>query len=82
MISRTTSSNFGKRAIKKMAPKEMIEVIDAFKTLVEKETGSSRKAKEMENTCMRVGVKIYFLVLDGNVAPSKVLIHLSLERRR
>lgn len=81
VISKTTTSKMGKRAVKKMAPKEMIELINALKTLVEKETGSSRKAHTIENNILRVGVKIYFLVTEGKVPPAQVaLLFLHLHR--
>ena len=63
----------GKRAIKSKAPPQMTELINALKTLVQRETGSSRKANDMENNVLRVGVKMYFLVVDGKLEPRQVL---------
>jgi hypothetical protein len=72
VIAKTTTSKMGKRAIKSKAPPQMTELMDALKMLVQKETGSSRKANELENNVLRVGVKIYFLVVDGKLMPQQV----------
>lgn len=73
VIAKTTTSKMGKRAIKSKAPPQMTELINALKTLVQRETGSSRKANDMENNVLRVGVKMYFLVVDGKLEPRQVL---------
>lgn len=74
VIAKTTTSKMGKRAIKSKAPPQMTELINALKTLVQRETGSSRKANDMENNVLRVGVKMYFLVVDGKLEPRQVLL--------
>lgn len=74
VIAKTTTSKMGKRAIKSKAPPQMTELINALKTLVQRETGSSRKANDMENNVLRVGVKMYFLVVDGKLEPRQVLV--------
>jgi len=72
MISKTTTSKMGKRAVRSKAPREMVELLDALKTLVQKETGSSAKSKEVENDILRVGVKLFVLLNDSKVTLNQV----------
>jgi len=74
MISKTTTSKMGKRAVRSKAPREMVELLDALKTLVQKETGSSAKSKEVENDILRVGVKLFVLLNDSKVTLNQVLV--------
>jgi hypothetical protein len=68
------TSHIGKRAIRTKAPKEVTELITAMKLLVEKESGSPKKANEIEALIFKLGVKIVYLTQKGDLNIGDVLI--------
>ena len=74
VIGHAATSPLGKRAIRTKAPKEITELITAMKVLVEKESGSPKKANEIEEIIFKLGVKIFYLIQKGELSIGEVLV--------
>ncbi|KAL6057702.1 hypothetical protein QOT17_015303 [Balamuthia mandrillaris] len=73
VVEKATFTPMGKKAIRARAPKEITNLIDAVKKIVERETGSTKRANEIEKDIWKIGVKSYLLVSDKRVSLKDLL---------
>jgi len=73
VISKATSSALGKKAIRSHAPEEVKNLIKATTNLVEKDNKNSEKAKEIEENIFKIGVKVFFILNEGQLTMEEVL---------
>jgi len=62
VASATADSSVGKAIMKKIVNEETTTLINAMKALVTSESGSDKKAKELEENIIKIAVKAYILV--------------------
>jgi len=62
LASATADSSVGKAIMKKIVNEETTTLINALKALVTTESGSEKKAKELEENIIKIAVKAYILV--------------------
>jgi hypothetical protein len=74
VVGKAATSKVGKKALRSKAPKEVMNLIAALKSIIEKDTKSTKKANEIEDNILRIGVKVYFLVSEGKLDPSQVMV--------
>jgi len=78
VISKATSSALGKKAIRSHAPEEVKNLIKATTNLVEKDDTNNNKkntekSKEIEENIYKIGVKIFFILNEGQLTLEDVL---------
>jgi hypothetical protein len=73
MVGKVGTSAIGKKAIRSQAPEEVTNLVAALKRIIERESGSSKKASEIEDSIFKIGIKCYFLIQANKVTMSKLL---------
>eukprot|EP01119_Soliformovum_irregulare_P004003 TRINITY_DN15019_c0_g1_i1.p1 TRINITY_DN15019_c0_g1~~TRINITY_DN15019_c0_g1_i1.p1 ORF type:complete len:280 (+),score=60.48 TRINITY_DN15019_c0_g1_i1:900-1739(+) len=63
----------GKKALQTQIPDEVQNLMNSLYRIIEKDTGSSKKAKELENGLMLVGIHVYLLIEVGELQWNKLL---------
>jgi len=74
IASATADSTVGKAIMKKIINDETTTLINALKALVTSETGSEKKAIEMEKDIVKLAVKAYILVDNKDIKGQQFLI--------
>jgi len=68
------ATTVGKGVMKSSAPEEVTNLVKSVKTLVEKQTKSSKAATDVENNIMKLGIKAYFIIDDGRMKLDDLLL--------
>lgn len=61
------TSAVGKKALKSIAPEEMVNLIKALRVIADKETGDPKKGAIVEKNLFKLVVKAYFIVDSGKL---------------
>jgi len=72
--SKTANSAVGKKVMKAIVNDETTTLINALKALVTVESGSSKKADELEKNIIKIAVKAYILVDNKDIKGEQFLI--------
>lgn len=72
--SKTANSAVGKKVMKAIVNEETTTLINALKALVTVESGSSKKADEMEKNIIKIAVKAYILVDNKDLKGEQFLV--------
>jgi len=73
MVGKVGTSALGKKAIRSQAPEEVTNLVTSLKRIVEKDSGSSKKASEIEDAIFKVGIKCYFLIQGNKFTMNQLL---------
>jgi hypothetical protein len=73
VVGKAASTSVGKKAIRGAAPDEVKELINSVKKIVERSTGSPKKAQEIEHNLFKIGIKAYFVVDEGKIKIDELL---------
>lgn len=73
IAGKAATSSLGKKAIKAKAPEEVKNLLNAVKNIVERESQSQKKAKEIEKNVFKIGVKCYFLIDSNSITLEQLL---------
>jgi len=71
--SKTANSVVGKKVMKSIVNEETTTLLNALKALIQAESGSSKKADEVEANIMKIAVKTFLLVENKDIKGSELL---------
>jgi len=74
IASKTADSSVGKAIMKKIVNEETTTLINSLKALVAIESGSTKKADEMEKNIIKIAVKAYILVDNKDIKGEQFLV--------
>jgi len=74
LAGKAAMSPMGKRAIRNRLPREIVDLIEALKIIVQKESHSQKKADRMEGNIYKIGVKLYFLGGDKKISMDELAV--------
>eukprot|EP01130_Rhizamoeba_saxonica_P005459 TRINITY_DN2184_c0_g1_i1.p1 TRINITY_DN2184_c0_g1~~TRINITY_DN2184_c0_g1_i1.p1 ORF type:complete len:334 (+),score=90.03 TRINITY_DN2184_c0_g1_i1:378-1379(+) len=72
--SKTATSGIGKKVMRVIVNEETTALLTALKKIVRKDSGSNRKAEELERNIIKIAVKAFILIDDKKISADAFLV--------
>eukprot|EP01130_Rhizamoeba_saxonica_P005782 TRINITY_DN228_c0_g1_i1.p1 TRINITY_DN228_c0_g1~~TRINITY_DN228_c0_g1_i1.p1 ORF type:complete len:327 (-),score=62.74 TRINITY_DN228_c0_g1_i1:132-1064(-) len=73
-VQKSATSGLGKKIMKMVVNDETTKILHALKAIVKKDTGSSKRAEEIEKNLIKLMVKTVLLIEDKKLTPHQFIV--------